>query len=66
VLCDEKVRQSIPERTARRGSDRLGGTRVSEEGQEIRRENKANKEEHPPFLNVQHLSFLARDQEVVV
>jgi hypothetical protein len=42
----------------RRSSNRLGGTRVSEEGQEIRRKNKANKEESPPFLNVHHLSFL--------
>jgi hypothetical protein len=59
VVSDEKVCQSIPDRTARRGSNRLGGTRVNEKSQEIRRENKANKEESQRSLNFQHLSLLA-------
>ena len=50
MICDEKVCQSIPERTARRSSNRLGGARVNEEGQEIGRQNKANKEESLPSL----------------
>jgi hypothetical protein len=62
VLRDEEVCQSNPEGAAWRSSNRLGGTRVNQEGQEIRGKHKTSQEDSPLNLTLRCVNFPAHDQ----